>query len=197
MKIFVDIKHLDNELICIGMLTEKGHKFYAESSQFSKEYPSDFIPCFSPPDIGEDEHWMWNKNKNFEMRGPNSEIAIHIKDWLQSILDGALSWVDYSEESGGPGYRHIRPNIDLSDYTLFFKTLDVCDIYNNLFEKRLNTIDISLDQWNIERKYDFYDFDHFVSLYHSNTPKRVTSSCEVIKSYVNSFHANVKTVEKL
>lgn len=187
-RIFVSVKHLRGELICVGLVADSGQKFYAESSQFSGSFPGDFTFCFDPPGPNEDEHWMWTKGNDVEMRGTNKEISKNIKDWFQSLSDGALSWVDYSESSGGIGYRNIRPNIDFSDYLLYFKTLIEYDIFQNIwtfFPYPILNSPIILKDLDVIYK-DIPNLEEFTQMFHLDKNDRPIDNCLILKSYITT-----------
>jgi hypothetical protein len=176
--------------MCISFLSEDGNKFYAESSEFKGDFPNYFSPRFSPPQPGEDEYWMWTKKCDVDIRGTNKEISINIKDWFQALSGGALSWVDYSEFSGGPGYRNIKPIDNLSIYTVYFKNMKDYDVYDSIFREYLSNLNINaiiLEHLRTVDNQKLPDLEKFSEMYHSNRP---FSSCEVIRSYV-------RTIEKL
>lgn len=188
MKIFSIVKHLNNEILCITMLSEEGNKFYAESSEFHGEFPDGFSFCFDPPLPGEDEHWMWSKPNDVELRGNHAEIAKNIKDWFYSLSDGPLSWVDYSESAGGPGYRNVKPVVDLGSYCLYFETFKEFELFYNIWEGQsfpISSLPRILER--VQYHENIPDLCTFINSYHSANLNNTFAYCEVMKSYVSTI----------
>jgi hypothetical protein len=170
------------------MLSEEGNEFYAESSEFHGKFPDDFSFCFNSPSSGEDEHWMWSKSNDVELRGNRAEIAKNIKDWFYSLSNGPLSWVDYSESAGGPGYRNIRPAIDLSSYFLYFETFKEFELFYNIWEGQ--QFPLSSPPRILERVQDHKNIPNlcsFINSYHSINLSNAFAYCNVMKSYVSTI----------
>jgi len=125
-KVFFDVlttgDYLGSQLMSVGLLADTGETFYGEVNDY--EYKKEFADVvdnqrkhfkFEKPPPGQDEYWVWSKGNFVEMRGTTQVIGRYITDWLHAILGGlvALSWVDYSKKSGGPGYQFIRPVVDV------------------------------------------------------------------------------------
>lgn len=192
-KIFVSVRYLNHELICLGLMSEIGQKFYAESSEFSGGFPGNFTFCFEPPGPDEDEHWMWTKRNDVEMRGTNLEIVKNIKDWFQALSGGALSWVNYSVSAGGPGYRNIKPNIDYKDYVLYFKSLEEYNIFQSIwgyYPYPIINPPVILEELSFSYS-EYPSLDNFTKMFHPENIDSPINTCMIIKSYVSTI-SNIK-----
>jgi hypothetical protein len=121
MNVFLDIKYtlVNNSryLATLAAISEDDDKFYAEFKDCVSDTNNINMQIltnhkFKDPLENEDDYWIHSKPHSMDMRGNKREVAIYLYDWLHELLGGPVSWVDYSEKSGGPGYRNIKPLVD-------------------------------------------------------------------------------------
>lgn len=129
-EVYLNIICVNKSPMSIGMLSPSNEAFYGEFSEFNEDLPNGVECKMEDPLPGELEPWTWSNKNIVEMRGDVQDVCKNMKDWFQAILGGSLSWVDYSEKMGGPGYRNIKPVVD---------------------EKRIQIRTMTVEEWNMFR----------------------------------------------
>lgn len=175
----------------IGMVTQSNETFYGEFSDFNGNLPEGAFWKFDEPGPCESEHWMWSLKNDVEMRGDKKEISKNIIDWFHAIVGNvALSWVDYSESMGGPGYRNIKPIIDKPCIAVITMTEDEWESFIKIFDsfpKCLFKFPIYLNDVTKEIINDISDIESFRYQFHNNTSKfDPLDNCRVLDSYMRT-----------
>lgn len=134
MNVFLDIKYTlvnnNYHLATLAAISEDDDKFYAEFKDCISDQNDVNIRIladhkFKDPPENEDDHWIHSKPHSMDMRGNKEDVAIYLYDWLHELLGGPVSWVDYSEKSGGPGYRNIKPLVDDNHIDIWVDNISV------------------------------------------------------------------------
>ncbi len=139
MKVFFDTEftglHQNTTLISIGMVSDRGDKFYAEFTDYDRDQCDEWIKDnvlsqlrFDTPREGEDFYFSWSVLPPVEVKvqGDRKLIARYLDDWLQDIQGGPLSWVDYG---GDAPHRVEIPRIELWSDCLAYDFVLLCDLF--------------------------------------------------------------------
>ena len=140
-KIFLDTNltglHRDTTIISIGLVTEKDETFYAELNDYDKAQINEWTKeniihklLYSPPLKGEDECWSWDNNNKVRMRGNKQEVERYLADWLQALLGGPQSWIDY-QDSCKPK-EVTKQSIEVWGYCLCYDWVLFIDLWGSL-----------------------------------------------------------------
>lgn len=190
-QVYLNILFSNDSPFSIGMVSQSNEMFYGEFSDFHDVLPDGIVFKFDPPPLNQDEHWMWSLNNNVEMRGTKKELSTNITDWFHSILGGvALSWVDYSESMGGPGYRNIKPVADTPEIIIGTMTYNewktFYDMFNS-FPKCVANTPIYVDALTDSIKDHIPPLDTFRDLYHRESSEfNPIDNCKVLISYITT-----------
>lgn len=89
------------DIMAVSITDTRGQSFYAEISDFSPKYldlkaTNELVPNlkYVGPLAGEDEYFIWG-NPNVRLRDSKVKVAQYIRDWIQDIHNGPVSWVQY------------------------------------------------------------------------------------------------------
>jgi hypothetical protein len=174
------------------MVSQSNETFYGEFSDFDGDLPKEIIWKFIEPSPNETEHWVWSNRNDVEMRGDKKEITKNILDWLYAILGNvALSWVDYSEEMGGPGYRNIKPIVTEEQFQIRTMTLDewnkFCLLWDDNFPKCVVASPFHIDYIISDIRDEIPKLEDFRRMFHSETSEfNPIDNCRVLDSYVRT-----------
>lgn len=188
--VYLNILCSNDTPISIGLVSQVNETFYGEFSDFSGELPNGITWRFEDPPFEQSEHWVWSNNNDVEMRGDKEEIAKNLIDWFHSILGGALSWVDYAEPMGGPGYRNIKPIIDDPSIIVRMMTQNEWEIFVSMFKlfpKCVVNIPMYVDSFVQDIDDNLPNMHEFRKLYHKGSSEySPIDNCRVMNSYMST-----------
>ena len=146
MHIFIDTKFSDfihGELISIGLVTEDGHEFYAESSEVDWTKCSDFVRVAVLPKLG----------SQLSIKGTELEIGRALLTWLGEFTevlvicsDHAYDWEYFCYLVRDPqsleipermSWRNLTPYLQARDVELYWSTFGRND-HHALYDARAN-----------------------------------------------------------